>query len=290
MQITLQLAKARGRRVVVNADDFGASHDTNRAVLQAFEKGLISSATIMANMPGFEEACQLARERHLLSRIGLHLNLTEGKPLTGSIAAFPRFCDAGGNWRQRRRVLHLSAEEVRLWEAEIEAQILACRGEGLIPTHLDSHHHMHTQFGLSGPVMRAAQQHGINAVRLAPNCRRVAAAIVGISRRGVCRIRRIRGSQPDSEPMAAGSRMLARASRYAHNMRLRFHGLAKTAYFGDVFEAAAILQMTAADVEVMVHPRLDHGILVDLNGQLLESLVAPLRIPQQEMRSYHELK
>ena len=95
----------RRRNIVVNADDFGMSRQTNEAILQAFEKGLISSTTIMANMPAFEEACQLARQHHLQRRIGLHLNVTEGKPLTADIADCPRFCDAGGCWRPRRRVL-----------------------------------------------------------------------------------------------------------------------------------------------------------------------------------------
>jgi len=43
----------------VNADDFGMSPRINHAILQAFENGLISSATIMANMPAFEDACQI---------------------------------------------------------------------------------------------------------------------------------------------------------------------------------------------------------------------------------------
>jgi chitin disaccharide deacetylase len=89
--MALQLQTARRRHIVVNADDFGASRRINQAILQAFEKRLISSATIMANMPAFEEACRLARQNDLQRGIGLYLNLTEGKPLTREIAECPPF-------------------------------------------------------------------------------------------------------------------------------------------------------------------------------------------------------
>lgn len=41
-------------KLIINADDFGISNDVNRAILQSFQEGLISSATIMTNMPGFQ--------------------------------------------------------------------------------------------------------------------------------------------------------------------------------------------------------------------------------------------
>src|SRR5690606_41564137 len=61
--------RAMIQRVIINADDFGLSHEANRTILGAFQQGLISSATLMANMPAFEEACALTRE-HDLHEIG----------------------------------------------------------------------------------------------------------------------------------------------------------------------------------------------------------------------------
>src|SRR5690606_12544549 len=78
------------RRVIINADDFGLSSDENRTIIVAFQQGLISSATLMANMPAFEEACSLAREYGLQGRIGLHFNLTYGKPLSTALRSQPR--------------------------------------------------------------------------------------------------------------------------------------------------------------------------------------------------------
>jgi len=81
----------RSRKIIVNADDFGMSAETNRAIVEAFENSVISSTTLMANMPGFEEACELAHRHRLLGKIGLHLNLTSGYPLSAPIRRCPGF-------------------------------------------------------------------------------------------------------------------------------------------------------------------------------------------------------
>ena len=185
------------RIVVVNADDFGASHQTNCAILQAFEKSLISSTTVMANMPAFEEACHLARQQHLERSVGLHLNLTQGKPLTDRIATCRTLCDGDGCFRPPRTVLWLSANEVLALEAEIVAQVLACERQGITPTHWDSHNHIHTQFGIATVVIRMAKRFGVRAIRLDRNC--------GPVREGASAIRR----------------GLAPAYRNARNVRLR---------------------------------------------------------------------
>jgi chitin disaccharide deacetylase len=46
----------------------------------------------MANTAGFEEACNLAKKYELADRIGIHLNITEGEPLSHDIRAFAAFC------------------------------------------------------------------------------------------------------------------------------------------------------------------------------------------------------
>lgn len=51
--------------IIVNADDFGCSKVINQAIMTCLDRGLISSTTIMANMPGFHEACELANSRAL---------------------------------------------------------------------------------------------------------------------------------------------------------------------------------------------------------------------------------
>ena len=65
------LTPKQSRKIIVNADDFGMSAEANRAIVEAFENNVISSTTLMTNMPGFDEACELAHRRRLLGKIGL---------------------------------------------------------------------------------------------------------------------------------------------------------------------------------------------------------------------------
>jgi len=59
-------------RIVVNADDFGASAETVAATIEAFEEGALTSATIMPTMPAAGEALAYARDRPDRS-FGVHL-------------------------------------------------------------------------------------------------------------------------------------------------------------------------------------------------------------------------
>src|SRR4051812_16483950 len=221
------------RHIIVNADDFGASPRINRAILLAFQKGLISSATVMANMPAFEEACAIVHQNNWVGRIGLHLNFTSGKPLTEAIAGCRRFCDEGGRWRPQRIILSLTREEAQALETEITEQVIACERNGITPTHWDSHHHMHTHFGIAPVVIRAAKRLGVRALRRGTNC--------GPGRLGASTYHRV----------------LASAYRRVFNARLRFHGLSRTEYFGDLRDIGDIIRNTRADTEIMVHPMLD---------------------------------
>ena len=264
--MTSRTDTTRRRHIIVNADDFGISSDINEAILRAFETGLISSSTIMANMPKFNEACVLIRRHDLKGKIGLHLNFTTGKPLTAEVAGWLRLCDRQGYWRPRRRVLSLNTGEAFALEREIAAQVLACERNGFTPTHWDSHHHMHTEFGIAPVVIRTANRLKCRALRLGLNC--------GSGRNGAPRFHRI----------------LATAYRGWYNARIRFAGLARTDYFGDPQDTAEILRNTMADTEVMVHPMLDHcGRLVDWDGKDLQSRVAALGIQPGEMSSYSDV-
>ena len=158
------------RKIIVNADDFGMSAEVNRAIVEAFENNVISSTTLMANMPGFDEACELAHRHRLVSKIGLHLNLTSGYPLSSPIRRCARFCDTNGMFRARQTRFRLSKEERLAVETEIASQVKACLDRGLRPTHLDSHHHVHTECTIGAAAITIARQNRIKAIRLARNC------------------------------------------------------------------------------------------------------------------------
>jgi predicted glycoside hydrolase/deacetylase ChbG (UPF0249 family) len=198
------------------------SAETNRAIVEAFENKVISSATLMTNTPGFDEACELAHRHRLLGKIGLHLNLTSGYPLSSPIRQCPRFCDNVGMFRARQSRFRLSKEERLAVETEIATQINACLDRGLYPTHLDSHHHVHTEWAIGAAAITIARQYRIKAIRLSRNC-------------------------------GPGIDLVHKLYKIAYNFRLRVYGLAKTRYFGTSEDVREILVTASGDVEVMVH-------------------------------------
>ncbi|MGA2094374.1 MAG: ChbG/HpnK family deacetylase, partial [Sedimentisphaerales bacterium] len=68
-------------RLIINADDFGLCRGVNKGIAEAHATGVLTSATLMANMPAAEEAVEIAHKLSNLG-VGVHLNLTEGKPLS----------------------------------------------------------------------------------------------------------------------------------------------------------------------------------------------------------------
>lgn len=158
------------RQVIVNADDFGLSPCENAVILGAFQAGVISSATAMANMPAFEAACIMAQHPLLKDRIGLHFNLTYGRPLSQSILGRRNFCDSHG-------VFDLNLPRHRLWLSrgdrdavleELNAQWQRCVDNGVRPSHIDSHQHVHNIWPIGEIVARFAASQGV-PVRLARN-------------------------------------------------------------------------------------------------------------------------
>lgn len=132
------------RRLVVNADDFGFTAGVNRGILEAFEAGALRSASIMVGTPGFDDAARATRLARGRLGVGLHLTLTNGRPLTkcpslvhGSVGALAPL-----------RTLLWRAVTGRIVATEVAdectAQIERCRAAGLRLTHLDGHQHVHT--------------------------------------------------------------------------------------------------------------------------------------------------
>src|SRR5213593_3891547 len=61
--------------LVVNGDDFGASSGINRGILEAHQRGILTSTSLMVNMPAAAEAIVLGRDFPDLG-VGLHVNFT----------------------------------------------------------------------------------------------------------------------------------------------------------------------------------------------------------------------
>jgi predicted glycoside hydrolase/deacetylase ChbG (UPF0249 family) len=152
--------------VVINADDFGIASHVSQAIVRCFEAGRISSTTIMANQEGFAEAVQLAHEYKLLDRIGVHLNLTSGKPLTNFP---PEFLSPAGNLAVPESRIHCPSRLKRAVYCEVRAQVLRVLDAGIKPTHMDSHQHVLNGFPFTTAALAVAKEFGITRMRPARN-------------------------------------------------------------------------------------------------------------------------
>lgn len=149
---------------VINADDFGISPRVSQDIVACFEAGRITSTTVIANAPDFEGACALAKRHGFADRVGVHLNLTFGPPLS---EAMQQVYDGAMAVRERR--LLAPREVLEAVEAEFRAQILRVVSAGIEPSHIDSHQHIINGFPYARVALRVAKEFGIARVRLTRN-------------------------------------------------------------------------------------------------------------------------
>jgi chitin disaccharide deacetylase len=132
------------RLLIVNADDFGLNASANAGIIECHCAGSVTSTTLMANAPAFAEAIELASSHPALG-VGLHFNLTWGRPLSDP-ARVPALVDAEGlllgRERLGRRCLLGQVPTAQI-ECELGAQFIRLAASGVNPTHVDSHQHVH---------------------------------------------------------------------------------------------------------------------------------------------------
>lgn len=127
------------RRLIINCDDFGQSPAMNQAIMHLLEEGKVSSATVMAVAPGFEEAAAWCAQRQQLN-VGLHLTLTsEIEALRwASLTRHPSLHDATGNQYKTVKEFELGASAGPVLK-ELEAQYQLARRAGIRISHVDNH-------------------------------------------------------------------------------------------------------------------------------------------------------
>ena len=218
---------------IVNADDFGLNEHCSKAIAQAFKKGLITDTTMMATGEYFDEAIELAKEQGFIDKIGIHLNLTEGEPLTEEIKGCPRFVTDGRFNKQYDRTKPLLNEEKVAIEKELTAQVEKIQDAGIVITHADSHHHIHTGIFVAPIAAKVCKEHGITKMRLHRNLGHISA--------------------------------IKRFVKNKYNRWLHKQGFITTNYFAYIID----IENTEIpdNTEIMVHPDFDKdGVLIDRRG------------------------
>jgi len=234
--------------LVVNADDFGISQEVNEAICQSFKRGLIDRTTLMVNMPFAKEALEIAAQNDFLDKVGIHLNLTAGRPVTAEISKDSLICDDNGeftadfarNMKTRFVFPKTTAQNVR---REIKAQLDEFEKLGGVLFHIDSHHHVHTDPSVYKELVKVLEDYSVTGVRLGRN-------------------------------MYKGGNPLMHVYKRILNSSIRRFCLAGADYFGsmedylnwtdDMDDATKKAFITGNQIEIMVHPMFDDkGALTD---------------------------
>lgn len=154
------------RKVIINADDFGLTRSINRGIIEAHKSGIVTSASIMANMPAFQDAVSLAMQNVSLG-VGVHLNIVRGKPILPA-SKISALIDKRGyfyNFHTVLRKLFLGRFNLDDIRKEFRAQIGAVIDSGLTPTHLDTEKHIHSFPQIAGILINLAKEFKIFKIR-----------------------------------------------------------------------------------------------------------------------------
>ena len=243
---------------IVNADDFGKNDSVNKAICEAFDRGYVSSTTLMANMPAAEDAYRLAVQKGFTDKVGVHLNITEGMPLTDRIRNNPLICAGDGSfnaafYHNTKYRLYMDRQSIDMIRDELDAQIERFLELGFKTLHIDSHHHVHTNYPVYRALKELAGKYDFQYIRLSRNLYRGGDLFNNIYKHFYNRsIKKIAGETGDlfgsykdlaayllADPLKAEDRAAIPAGR-ARDLALN------------------------RSVEIMVHPMYnDRGLLVD---------------------------
>ena len=133
---------ANAKLLILHADDLGVAHSVDSASLDALERGVISSASVMMPTPWVTEVAAWARA-HPDHDLGLHLTVTSEweSYRWGTVAPsseVPTLLDSAGTLARDTRTVAERAAPAQV-ERELRAQVERALAMGLRPTHLDSH-------------------------------------------------------------------------------------------------------------------------------------------------------
>lgn len=240
-------------KIIINADDFGKTESCSKAIAAAFEQNLISSTTAMANGVYIEKAFELAEKGGFKDKVGIHIVLTEGVPLTEDIKNDPFFCENGVFHGRINRLKKPTKDEISHLESEIIAQIKRLRDIGFTLSHADSHHHIHTDVFFIKVIKKVLKENGVNKIRSHRNFGQI--------------------------------RFYKKIVKDIFNGKLKSGGFLTTEKMGSFKDARDFPETLKKHLtEIMVHPDFDKsGVLIDRTDWASEF---PIGYPLEKIKDY----
>jgi len=137
------------RYLIINADDFGLSDGVTRGIIKAWKEGAVTSTSALVNIDGASQRIASAHKDYPELPIGLHLNVTTGRPVLPP-EKVPSLVDERGFFHDRFTVFeHLPTISLDELRAELNAQAERLLSTGVAFDHIDYHQHLmvtHTPF------------------------------------------------------------------------------------------------------------------------------------------------
>lgn len=243
---------AAGRRLIVNADDFGRSASINQAVIRAHQEGILTTASLMVNEPTCGEAVEMAKQNPSLG-VGLHLTLLMGRSalpqseIPGLVNARQEFRDdpvkvgflyffRGGLREQLRK--------------EIHAQFARFRATGLPLDHVNGHLHLHLHPTVFRILMEDADKLGIQRMRLTRDPFWLDVPLA--------RGQRLYRASHAFIYMILSGRARARFAKKNIRHTRRVFGLLQNSRVDEAYVSKLLPRLPAGDSELYSHPSLDN--------------------------------
>lgn len=151
-------------KLIINADDFGLSKSISDGIIYGIKKGFITSTSIMANMDYAKYAVSEALKNNITS-LGLHINLTLGKPIINN----SNITDENGVFYYNR--MQIENDKLTFDDAymEMKAQIEKVKeyGEGKIKIdHLDCHHHLIDNENIKKAIIKIVNENNLKVRKM----------------------------------------------------------------------------------------------------------------------------
>jgi hypothetical protein len=234
-------------RIIINSDDFGLNSEVNYAIQQSFEQKLITSTTTLVGFQeGFMDSVKLVKSNKIPKEgVGIHLNLTEGIPTNQATVQCQTLCKNGNFHGQIRNkpIFQLSKNDEKFIYNELMSQVEKfIDAFGFTPSHIDGHHHIHTEWAITKCVIKIAKKFNIKRIRVSRN-------------------------------MGLGISFPKKIYKIILNRKLNFYGFKTTDYFGDFNDLEHFDLKDNSTVEVMVHsiPGKDPNEVYDIDNQNLST-------------------
>lgn len=151
-------------KLITNADDLGWSKGVNQAILLASNGGYLSHASLMANTDDFIHAVNEVIPNAPKLRVGLHVNLTCSKALSGKSVITDEDGFMNNNFL-KLLFLRKSKKALKAIENEIELQLQKLIEHNIDVSHIDGNEHVHIIPSINKIVRKLAKKYNIERVR-----------------------------------------------------------------------------------------------------------------------------